>query len=109
MHYASRRQFIRSMDMCAFEMVGVIVPTPQMLWTIIGDQKTLAMVPAVTEDIVIFLTFGGTLILTQAEPFTMGMLFDALSDRRQCQDTIARGFEEKAVVDIHKAIETETF
>src|SRR5437588_6909454 len=103
MHRASRRQFIRNMGMRAFEMVRVIVTTPQMLCTIIGDQKTLAMVPPVTEDIVIFLTFDGTLILAQAEPFAMRMLFDALSDRRQGQDTIAGGFEEKAVVDIHEA------
>src|SRR5947209_2211156 len=97
MHCASRRQIIRSMGMRAFEMIGVIMPTPKMLGTIIGDQETLAMVPAITEDIVIFLTFGGTLILAQAEPFTMGMLFDAFSDHRQGHDTIAGGFEEKAV------------
>jgi hypothetical protein len=107
MRCSSRWQFIRGMGMRTFKMVGMIVTTPQLLGTIIGDQQTLAVVPAVAEDIIILLAFGGALILTQAEPFSMRMLFDALRDQGHGQDTIAGGLEEKAVVDIHEAIKTE--
>src|SRR2546425_9967740 len=39
----------------------------------------------------------------------MGVLLDALSNQRRCNDAIARSFEKETVVDVHQAVKAEFF
>src|SRR5436305_1594006 len=94
--------------MAPFKMIGVIVAPPQVLRAIIGYQQTFPVMPAITKDIIVLLTFGCLLIFAQTKPFAMGVLDNAFRNLGSGQHAIARGFEEEAVVDVHQAIETET-
>src|SRR6266404_4721986 len=89
------------------DMMGMIMPAPQVALPVISYQQALSMVPAITKDVIILLTLSGTVFLAQAEPLTVWMPFDIISHSRRCQDTIARCLEEEAVMNIHQAVETE--
>src|SRR5260370_7669905 len=87
------------------DMMGMIMPAPQVALPVISYQQSLSMVPAITKDVIILLTLSGTVFLAQAEPLTVWMPFDIISHSRRCQDTIARCLEEEPVMDTHQAQE----
>ena len=89
------------------EMIGMIMTSPQVLRPVISYQQAFPMMPAVAKDIIILLALGRAFLFIQIEPFSMWVLLDAFSHLRSGQDTIARGFEEEAEIDIHQAVKTE--
>src|SRR5260370_41029331 len=103
------RQFLRRVRMRPYQMIRMIMTTPQMLSVIVSYQQTLPVMPARPEDVIVLLTLSRLLILAQAIPFTVWMLLDPLSHNWPGHSTIARRFEEEAEVDIHQAIEAELF
>src|SRR5207302_1547029 len=74
---------------------------------VVGHEQALAMMPAIAEDVVVLLTFGRTLVITQAVPLKMGMLFDALGYNGCGYGTIASSLEEEAEINVHQAIEAK--
>src|SRR6266566_506809 len=50
------------------DMMGMIMPAPQVALPVISYQQALSMVPAITKDVIILLTLSGTVFLAQAEP-----------------------------------------
>src|SRR5690349_16973282 len=108
MHDFRRGQLRLCMGMRPFEMMSVIVAAPGVLWAIVGYQQALAMMPAIAENVVILLAFGGPFFFAQTIPFAVRVLNKAFSNRGRRQDTIAGGLEEKTVVNVHQAIEAET-
>src|SRR5690242_16616898 len=109
MHDAWRGKFLRAMGMGSLQVIRMIVTIPPVLRIKVGNQQALSMMPAITEDIIIFLAFGSSLILAQAIPFAMRMLLDSFSHQRRDHNTIARSFKEKAAMNVHEAIEAELF
>src|SRR5579884_4016082 len=79
MHNARRGQFCYRMRMRPLDMVRMIVTGPVMPRLVILHQQTLAVMPAITKNVIVFLTFGSALIFAQAVPFTMGMPLQAFS------------------------------
>jgi hypothetical protein len=63
MHGTGRREFLWCMSMSTLKMVGVIMTTPQVVWVVVGDQQALTVMPAISEDVIILLAFGGLLLL----------------------------------------------
>src|SRR5712692_11317787 len=109
MRGTNRREFICFVSVRSAEVMVMIMTAPEVLRIIVGNQQTLAMMPASAEDVIVFLALRCSLILTQALPLTMWMLLDLLSHERRCEYTIARSLEEEAIVDIHQAIKAEPF
>src|SRR5260370_1237163 len=107
MHYAGGREFILRVRVRPFEVPGVIVPVPLVVRVIVGNQQTLAMMPAVAEDIIVLFAPGSPFLLAEAVPFAVRVLLDALDDARSSDRSIAGRLEKEAVVDVHQAIETE--
>src|SRR5215471_5552760 len=95
------------MRVSSLQMMRMIMPSPQVLRSIIGYQQAFPMMPAVAKDIIILFTLGSALLFTQTEPFSMLVLLDSFSHQRSSQDTIARCFEEEAEIDIHQAVKAE--
>src|ERR1700676_2573927 len=96
------------MGMRTLEVMGMLVAAPQILLPVVGNEQAFAMMPAIAEDIIVLLCFGGTFFFTQTIPFAVRMLDDAFRHQGRGQHAIAGGLEEKTVVDIHQPIETET-
>src|SRR5712692_5588772 len=109
MRGTNRREFMRFVSVRSAEMMVMVMTAPEVLRIIVGNQQTLAMMPASAEDVIVFLALRCSLILTQALPLTMWMLLDPLSHERRCEHTIAGSLEEEAIVDIHQAIKAEPF
>src|SRR5581483_6392363 len=107
MHGTGQRQFVGLVSVRALKVIGMIMPTPQVLRMVVGNKQALPMMPAITENVVIFLAFGRSLILAQALPLTMHVFLNTLRYQWCSQDAISSSFEEKTVVDIHQAIKTE--
>src|ERR1043166_8394190 len=103
MHHTRRGKLLRGMCMGSFQMRRMIMTIPPVLRIKIGNEQTLSMMPAITEDVIIFLAFRNSLILTQTIPFTMRMLLDSFGHQRRDHDTIARSLEEETAVNIHEA------
>src|SRR5258708_9959084 len=106
-HDAIRRQFFWRVGMVARDMVRMIMAAPGIAGIVVGYEQALSVMPAVAEDVVVLLTFGCALVITQAVPLKVGMLLDAFSCQRGGYDTIASSLEEEAEVNVHQAIETE--
>src|SRR5216683_7203134 len=107
-HHSKGWKFIHLMGVCALQMMVMIVTAPEVLRIVVGNQQAFAMMPASTEDVIILLALCCALVVTEAIPFTMWVLLDALNRAWSRQDAIAGGFEEETVVDVHQAIEAET-
>src|ERR1051326_5474132 len=97
------------MGMRALKVLPVIMTTPQMALVIIGYQQALAVMPAVTEDIVILLALGAPFLFAQAIPLAMRMLLKEFGDGGRENGPVASGFKEEAVVNVHQAIDAEIF
>lgn len=106
-HSASWRQFFWRVGMVAGDMVGMIMAAPGIAGIVVGYEQALTVMPAVAEDIVVLLTPGRALVITQAVPLKVGMLFEALGYNGCGYGTIASSLEEEAEVNVHQAIETE--
>src|SRR6266568_2672722 len=89
--------------------VWMIMSKPQVFRVVIGNQQTFAMMPAITEDIIILLAFGGLLIFAQTIPLTMWMLLKTFSQLGYGNHTVTSSLEEEATVNIHQTIKTEFF
>src|SRR5260370_35677057 len=86
----------------ALDMMGMIMPAPQVALPVISYQQALSMVPAITKDVIILLTLSGTVFLAQAEPLTVWRPFDLISHSRRCQYTISRHLTEEHVINHHQ-------
>src|SRR5947209_17344722 len=95
MHDTCGRQLFWKVGMGTIQVIGMVVTAPQVLRSIVGDQQTFSVMPAIAEDVVVFLAFGGLLILAQAVPLAMRVLDDAPGHLRSGQRAIAGGFEKE--------------
>src|SRR5579863_637468 len=100
-HRTGGWQFVCLMGMSPLKMLYMVMPAPYLLWIKISDQQAFAVMPAVTENVVILLAPGRALILAQAIPFAMWMLLDTLHNNRSCHRPIACCLEEETEVDVH--------
>src|SRR5258708_39659749 len=91
----------------SFDMVGMIMPAPQVAGPVVSYKQALAVMPALTEEVVVLLAPGGLLVFAQTEPFAMWMSLDEFDYPRRSQHTIARGLKEEAIMDVHQAVEAE--
>src|SRR5579864_6156355 len=107
-HHFKGWKFILLMGVCSLQVMVMVMTTPEVLRIVVGNQQAFAMMPASTEDVIILLALCCALVVTQAIPFTVWVLLDALNHAWSRQDAIAGGFEEETVVDVHQAIEAET-
>src|SRR5579859_1263249 len=96
MHYSRRGQLRLRMGMRTLKMMGVVMAAPCILRAIVGYQQALAMMPAIAEDVIILLAFGGPFLFAQAIPFAVRVPDNAFSNQRRRQHAIAGGLEEKA-------------
>jgi len=71
MQGTNRWEFMGFVGMRSAEMMVMVMTAPEMLRIIVGNQQTLAMMPASTEDVIVLLALRRSLILTQALPLTM--------------------------------------
>src|SRR5215471_15188703 len=83
MHSTNGREVMRIVSVRSAEMMVMVMTAPEVLRIIVGDQQTLTMMPASTEDVIVFLALRRSIILTQALPLTMGMLLDPFSYERR--------------------------
>src|SRR3989442_14667115 len=90
----------------SLDMVGMIVPAPQVAGPVVGYKQALAVMPALTEDVVVLLAPGGLLVFAQTEPFAMWMSLDEFDYPRRSQHTIARGLKEESINDAHPAVDS---
>src|SRR2546426_7632105 len=104
MHDFHRRQLVRWMCVSPCEVIGMIMTSPQVLRPVMSYQQAFSMMPAVAKDIIILFALGRAFLFIQAEPFSVWMLLDPFGHERSGQDTIARGFEKEAEIDIHQAV-----
>ena len=82
---------------------------PQVVWIVVHNQQTFSVVPTVAENVVVRLALSSLLFFTQAVPLAMGMFLQQICDRREGYNAIAGCLEEKAIVNIHQAVEAELF
>src|SRR6266566_1188537 len=80
-HSACWWQLLRAMGMLSIYMIWMIVSKPAIFGVIVSNQQAFAMMPAITEDIIVLLAFGGLLIFAQTIPLAMRMLFQLLRKR----------------------------
>src|SRR5579884_3935600 len=102
-----RRQFPRLVGMRPADMVRVIVAAPEVLWIVVEDEQALAVMPARAEDVIIFLALRRALLLAQAEPFAVRVLFDAVGHLGRDQRAITGGLEKETEMHVGQAIEAE--
>lgn len=62
MHRARRRQFTGRVRVRPLKVPRVIVTIPPALRIIVGNEQILAVMPAITEDVIIFLALRRTLV-----------------------------------------------
>src|SRR5450759_382399 len=108
MHGSAGGQLLFCMGMRTLEVMGMLMAAPQVLLPVVGNQQAFAMMPAIAEDIIVLLTFGGSFFFAPTIPFAVRMLDDALCHQGRGQHAIAGGLEEKTVIDIHQTVEAET-
>src|SRR5579884_4033694 len=89
-------------------MMGMVMPAPVMLRSIIGHKQALSVMPAVAENVIILLALGRPFLLAQAVPFAVRMFDKQINDLRRGLHPVARGLEKETVVNIHQAIEAKT-
>src|SRR5579875_3994339 len=95
------------MRMCPLYMMRMIVTGPVMLRLVILHQQAFAMMPAITKNVIVFLTPGSALIFAQTVPFAMRMSLQSFGHFRYHLNMIPRCLEEKAEVNVHQAIEAK--
>src|SRR5579859_765117 len=98
MHLSRRGQLLFGMCMRTLKMMGVVVAAPCVLRAIVGYQQILAVMPAIAEDVIVLLAFGGLFLFAQAIPFAVRVLNDAFSNQGRRQHAIAGGLEEETVI-----------
>ena len=70
------RQLLGRVRVSAAEMIRVSVAKPAILGYKIRYQQALAVMPAALEGVEILLALGGALLLSQAVPFQVRVLFN---------------------------------
>ena len=108
-HSACWWQLLRAMGMLSIYMIWMIVSKPAIFGVIVSNQQAFAMMPAITEDIIVLLAFGGLLIFAQAIPLAMWMLLKTFSQLGYGNHTITSSLEEETEIDVHQTIKTEFF
>src|SRR5579884_1576376 len=88
-------------------MMGMVMSAPVMLRLVVSHKQALSVMPAIAENVIIFLAPGRPFLLAQAVPFTVRMLDEQLDDLRCGLHPVAGGLEEETIVNIHQAIEAE--
>src|SRR5215831_17404403 len=91
MHHSRGWKLFLLMGVCSLQVMVMVMTAPEVLRVVVRNQQALTMMPAGTEDVIVFLALCRTVILAQAIPFTMRVLFDALSYTWSRQDAIAGG------------------